>query len=318
MTADTQPRVSNPTRRQRICTRSYVATSDGIRLFVDDDLPNGPVDHTVVLLHGLCLSHRSWNNQVRRLRETNHRIIRYDHRGHGQSESAPSPAYTLERLATDLAEILTAREVSGPVTFTGHSMGGMVAITYLSQPATRPLLPHGLVLVGSAAGGLSERGIGRLLATPGLSTLIAVMEHLPHRTAEHVVQTLVRPVCDLLTRDGSLSACLCEAVHSTSAITALALLASIKAYDQRAILPLISAATTIISGGADPLTPAAHSEEMAAAIPGAVHLHRPRAGHMLLHEAAHDVSKAILRTVTCAGDSTRASEHAHSAIATPA
>ncbi|MGV0816058.1 alpha/beta hydrolase [Mycolicibacterium boenickei] len=267
-------------------------------IYVEDDLPDGPADHTVVLLHGLCLSHRSWHNQVRRLRQTHHRVIRYDHRGHSRSGSAPRATYTLERLAADLAETLTALSVSGPTTFVGHSMGGMVALTYLCKPSARPLLPHGLVLVGTAAGGIAERGIGRLLATPGLSSVLAAMEHLPHRASERIVHTLVRPLCDLLTRDGSLSAGFCEAVYSTPATTAIALLAAIKTYDQRQNLPRISATTTIISGGLDALTPSAHSDEMANAISGAVHVHRPRAGHMLLHEASDTVSDAILRTAT--------------------
>ena len=62
------------------------------------------------------------------------------------------------------------------------------------------------------------------------------------------------------------------------------------------MLPTISAATTVISGSADILTPPVHGEEMAAAIPGATHLHLAHGGHMLLHEACNTVSDAILRT----------------------
>ena len=53
------------------------------------------------------------------------------------------------------------------VTFTGHSMGGMAALSYLGLPCRRrPIDPTALVLVATAAGGLAHRGIGRLLATP--------------------------------------------------------------------------------------------------------------------------------------------------------
>ena len=45
-------------------------------------------------------------------------------------------------------------------------MGGMTALAYLGRPAEdRPVEPDGLVLVATAAGRLSERGLGRLLAT---------------------------------------------------------------------------------------------------------------------------------------------------------
>jgi hypothetical protein len=36
---------------------------------------------------------------------------------------------------------------------------------------------------------------------------------------------------------------------------------------------------------------------MAAAIPGAAHVHIPTAGHMLPHEAAHEVTDAISGTI---------------------
>ncbi|OBJ08783.1 alpha/beta hydrolase [Mycobacterium sp. 1465703.0] len=51
----------------------------------------------------------------------------------------------------------------------------------------------------------------------------------------------------------------------------------------------------VISGGADRTTPAAHARDMAAAIPGATHLHQPDSGHMLLEERPGCVSDA-----TCA------------------
>ena len=36
----------------------------------------------------------------------------------------------------DLAEIVTALRISGPLTMAGHSMGGMAALSYLARAAT--------------------------------------------------------------------------------------------------------------------------------------------------------------------------------------
>ena len=69
-----------------------------------------------------------------------------------------------------------------------------------------------------------------------------------------------------------------------------------RTYDHYATLPRITAATTVISGGADILTPATHARKLADTIPNAHHIHRPKAGHMLLHEAARTVTDAINRT----------------------
>ena len=81
--------------------------------------------------------------------------------------TAPTSTYVVEQLAADLADVLAALDVTGPLTLVGHSMGGMVALAYLGRPpADRPVEPHGVVLVATAAGRLAERGVARLLATP--------------------------------------------------------------------------------------------------------------------------------------------------------
>jgi pimeloyl-ACP methyl ester carboxylesterase len=87
------------------------------------------------------------------------------------------------------------------------------------------------------------------------------------------------------------------AMAAASLTTAVGFLPSLRSYDQYATLDSIRARTTIISGGADVLTPPSHSRDMAAAIPGATHVHIPTAGHMLPHEASHAVTDAISRTI---------------------
>ena len=60
-----QPRQSRLRRDLRI--EHTVYTSDGVCLAVRDYQPTTAVQHTVVLLHGLCLTYTSWHNQIRRL-----------------------------------------------------------------------------------------------------------------------------------------------------------------------------------------------------------------------------------------------------------
>lgn len=139
-------------------------TPDGIALSIYDSRPAAP-DHTVLFLHGLCLSRATWTHQVARVRDdygASVRIIAYDHRGHGSSANAPISTYTIEQLADDLAYLLTALEVHGPLTLVTHSMGAMAALAYLGRPAPqRPVDPTGLVLVATAAGKLSQHGFVR-------------------------------------------------------------------------------------------------------------------------------------------------------------
>ncbi|KMV22114.1 hypothetical protein ACT16_13390 [Mycobacterium heckeshornense] len=301
-------RATSAQQRRRRCIERMVATSDGVQLAVREYLPVGRIDHTVVLLHGWCLTQSCWDNQIRHLRRQarrNVRIISYDHRGHGRSMGAPIRSYRMDRLAADLAELLAALNVTAPLTLVGHSLGGMVALSYFARAAhQQPAHPDGLVLIATAAGRLAERGLGRLLATPGLDALVELIDHAPHRAAEHAVRTLARPLCAALARRYAaperniLAATVADAVHHTPWTTAIGFLPALKTYGQHATLETITAATTVISGGVDAITPPVHAYELATGIPNATHLHQPTAGHMLLHEAPHVVSAAIIRAVT--------------------
>ena len=152
-------------RRPSLVRNRIVTTSDGVPLSVRD-CGSHAAGHTVVLLHGFCLNKDSWSIQIRQLIRhwgNNIRIISYDHRGHGDSGSAPMNTYRIDRLADDLAELLVVLGVTGPLTLVGHSMGGMTALAYLGRPANkRPVEPQSLVLVATAAGNLGSHGLGRL------------------------------------------------------------------------------------------------------------------------------------------------------------
>ena len=122
----------SPVERRWCQDDVWVMTRDGVRLAVRD-CGSRYADHTVVFLHGLCLSQASWASQIDHLVRRYGgavRVISYDHRGHGRSGQAPMSSYRIEQLADDLAQVLTARSVSGPLTLVGHSMGGMAALCF--------------------------------------------------------------------------------------------------------------------------------------------------------------------------------------------
>jgi pimeloyl-ACP methyl ester carboxylesterase len=122
-----------------------VRISDGVSLAVCDTGPR-TAEHTVVFLHGLCLNQTSWERQITYLLRRcgrSVRVISYDHRGHGRSAAAPMNTYRIDQLADDLAQLLTALDVTGPLTLVGHSMGGMTALAYLARPvAANQYGPH--------------------------------------------------------------------------------------------------------------------------------------------------------------------------------
>ena len=279
-------------------TERIITTVDGVRLAVRDLHPRRPTA-TVVLLHGLCLNQASWSLQVRYLTQRwgqQIRIITYDHRGHGSSTCAPITTYTIDQLADDLACVIKALDIQAPLTLVTHSMGGMAALSFLCRPPSqRPIDPSGLVLLATAAHKLSQRGIGRLLSTPATAALAQVAAHTP----EHVLRTLVTPVCLTLAPirhhlpAATIAATAITSLTTTAPSTVIGYLPSLRTYDLFPALPTIRARTVIVSGGVDPLTPPQHAHELAAAIPDAVHLHVPTAGHMLPQQAPNVVNHAI-------------------------
>jgi pimeloyl-ACP methyl ester carboxylesterase len=277
-----------------------VTTRDGVRLAVSDH-GQRTARHTVVFLHGFCLTQQVWMRQTRYLLRRygpNIRVISYDHRGHGRSDRAALNTYRIDQLADDLADVLTTLDIVGPLTLVGHSMGAMTALTYAARHAKDiPIDPHGLVLVATAAGRLADRGLGRLLDTPATAALVGLLNHTP----TPVLTALAAPVCAALERwpgvakpeHATLAALAADALATTPVSTILGFLAGLRNYDQYARLGEIRAHTVVLSGGVDLLTPASHSYDLAAGIAGARHIHVAHAGHMLTRDAPGVVNDAI-------------------------
>jgi len=77
----------------------------------------------VVLSHSLASSMVMWEPQLKVL-EPDFRVLRYDMRGHGNSEVVKG-AYKLEVLGNDVISLLDALDI-GTVHFMGLSIGGMI------------------------------------------------------------------------------------------------------------------------------------------------------------------------------------------------
>lgn len=101
-----------------------VRSADGTLLHVEVRGPDeGP---TVVFSHCWATSLASWGRVVRRL-DPDLRVVLYDQRGHGRSQTPITRAgYGTEKLADDLCAVLEATVPEGEkVVVAGHSMGGM-------------------------------------------------------------------------------------------------------------------------------------------------------------------------------------------------
>ncbi len=89
---------------------SFVERGEGFPLLMGSSLGT---DRRLWERHALALS-------------GSHRVIRYDHRGHGQSP-VPAGDYTLEQIATDALELMDSLGIEC-ADYCGVSMGGMVGM----------------------------------------------------------------------------------------------------------------------------------------------------------------------------------------------
>ena len=110
----------------------------------------------VVLIHGLCLDLRMWDDQVPALTER-YRVVRYDVRGFGKSDQ---PGRATFRHADDLRALLDDLGI-GAAHVVGLSMGGRIA---LHHALLYPQQTLSLTLVDSALDGYewSEEWIASL------------------------------------------------------------------------------------------------------------------------------------------------------------
>jgi pimeloyl-ACP methyl ester carboxylesterase len=144
--------------------------------------------------------------------------------------------------------------------------------------------------------------LGQLLASPATDIFYELATHAPGAFADRVLRALARPVGGALVRYGgygaasrdALVAVSAAAVNATPVATKAGFLRALRHYDQYRTLSSITATTVVISGGMDRLTPPSHAHDLARGIPGATRVHRPAAGHMLLDEAPHVISNAII------------------------
>ena len=99
----------------------------------------------VTMSNSLATTHQMWDPQMEALTK-GYRVLRYDKRGHGETEATPGP-YTFELLADDVFALLDSLKI--PQThFVGLSMGGMTGMTMALK---KPGVLRSLVLCDTAS-----------------------------------------------------------------------------------------------------------------------------------------------------------------------
>lgn len=216
----------------------------------------------LILCHALGADRSSWDPQVDMLR-TLRRVIRYDHRGHGES-GAPSPDYTMADLGGDvlaLADHLGLERFD----FCGISMGGQVGLWLaVNQPDRigRLALANTGAKIGTEEAWEQRRGMVRDGGTEAIADL--VVERFfsdPWREAHPGETEQARETLRAIDAGGYIGCC-----------------AAVRDADFRETASSIGCRTLLVGGRHDVSTPQEAQRWLADAIPDA---------EVLILDAAH-------------------------------
>jgi 3-oxoadipate enol-lactonase/4-carboxymuconolactone decarboxylase len=220
-------------------------------------------DPLVVLSHSLGLEHGLWDALAAQL-QPSMRVLRYDTRGHGASESTQGD-YTVEQLARDALALLDALGIR-TFAWCGLSLGGMIGQWLGAHEAdrlTRLVLANTSPRVDAS---VFEERRATVLAR-GVATVI---DTVMVRCFSPRMLASGDPAVDW-TRRTTL------AVNATGYAGCCA---AIRDHDGRTLLDRIAVPTLVISGDGDvSMPPAQHGQVLADAIPGARSV-RLDAGHL--------------------------------------
>ncbi|MGN6611556.1 MAG: alpha/beta fold hydrolase [Angustibacter sp.] len=283
-----------------------VLADDGTGLYVEVDepehfgakRPRGRADEpvTVVFSHGFCLNQDIWHFQRQWLRGR-FRLVFWDQRGHGRSETGPDEHYTVDQCGADLRAVIEATTPTGPLVLVGHSMGGM---TVMALSGEHPELVHervlGAALVATSSGGLGEVNWGLHESLGRIAHRVAPVALVGLTRAPRLVDRTRRIGSDLeqlmVKRYSYASDVPPELVRFTAAMIAATpidvvsgFLPGFDIHDKaEALAALDGIEALVLSGADDLLTPPDHSEAIVRRLPGAEHVVVPDAGHMVMLE----------------------------------
>lgn len=237
-----------------------IEVEPGVRLAVEAAPPSSkPV---VMLSNSIGASMTMWDEFVERMSDKV-RIVRYDTRGHGQSD-VPKGPYSIDQLGQDAEAILAALDIQSAV-FCGLSLGGL---TGMWLGAARSKRVAGLILANTAANFppatmWQERAAA--VRTNGMQSLVGATLDRWFTKSYHTSHP------DRLAELGRM-------VGATPAEGYAGCCEVLAAADLKPRLANVACPVRVICGQHDPSTPPARGEEIVASIAGS---------DMVVLDAAH-------------------------------
>lgn len=263
---------------------------------------------TIVLVHGWVLDSRTWNPVADALSSGPRArpVLRYDLRGHGQSDPAQPATETIAQAADDLADLLCT-EVKGPVVLAGHSMGGMAVMALaqrhpelVAQRVARSgvhrdvVRRHGAAQPGPATRvGPNGGPRGNRAEALGLGVPVVAASRAGHQMdrVDPAWGALAAVRC---TSAASRCHALRDVLGAGSAANLVTFRSTLDEHDQVAALAAFRQIPVLVLGAmSDRLTPIRHTGKIAAELPQATLVRYAGAGHLVTLERAEQLADRI-------------------------
>ena len=158
---------------------SQLITDDGVTLFVCDWLTDAPIQHSIVIMHGLGEHCGRYRHVADFFNACGLSVRTYDHRGHGRSGGPRGDIPDPLSFVNDAEMVVRDFKQNGhvrPLLF-GHSMGGLFAACLAARLAATNHLDPDFQLCGLI---LSSPALGLRLSAPETLLLKLMTGIAPH------------------------------------------------------------------------------------------------------------------------------------------
>jgi pimeloyl-ACP methyl ester carboxylesterase len=263
---------------------SFVKLQDKSKMYYIEH-GKGPV---IVFQHGFLGSSWLFEEQVKYFGNRGYHAIAFDLKGHGQSDKPKDARYLLPEFAQEIEYALSQIIGKEKIVLLGHSMGGMIALCYATDPKLKKRL-RGLILESTAPE----------LQNPVLEQYIEGMRSGILKVSDRsAIENVLVMLCFNKVYQNTNPKLIKEFVDRTLTNEQYVGLATMEAivqhYDVTKKLGNIDIPTLILHGEGDIFVPIASSEALSKAIHNSKFVMcKGPIGHMLQYECTKDYHAAI-------------------------
>ncbi len=253
----------------------------------------GPRDgEPLMLIHGWDCSAFWWHRIVDPLAAAGYRVIIFDLKGHGFSDSDPARGYTIAGFSNDTRALGDALGL-GPQHVAAFSLGAFVALHYAANAPERVLSATFFNFSLMPYYEFASKLVPRLLDVV-FNTLLRPIERrglwwLPFIYARLVLAQNTPPVDDIKIGTLSLRCCDPEAIRVSSHELARREVLESVADQMRSV----KQPTLLVAGAGDPVMRPASGRKLMSLAANGTYLEVPKCGHLILFELPEQVTQIL-------------------------